>query len=169
MRIEPLLSADWPEVRAIYEAGIATGDATLDASAPEWAAWDADHRPDCRLVARDEHDRVLGWVALSPVSGRCVYEGVGEVSVYVAPEAQGRGVGRSLLEAVITASEVAGLWTLQAGILPENAASLALHRHCGFRDIGVRERIGRDPSGRWRDVVLLERRSPTVGAAQGGA
>jgi L-amino acid N-acyltransferase YncA len=163
MRIEPLRPTDWPDVRAIYEAGIATGDATLEASAPEWATWDAEHRPDCRLVARDDDGRLLGWAALSPVSGRCVYEGVGEVSVYVAPEAQGRGIGRSLLEAVIGASETAGLWTLQAGILPENAASLVLHRRCGFRDIGIRERIGRDPSGRWRDVVLLERRSASIG------
>lgn len=156
-------TADWPAVRVIYEAGIATGDATLETTAPAWEAWDAGHRSDCRRVAADDSGAVLGWAALTPVSGRCVYEGVAEVSVYVAPTAQGRGVGRSLLEALVRVSEAAGLWTLQASILVENAASLALHERCGFRRVGVRERIGRDATGRWRDVVLLERRSAIVG------
>ncbi len=163
MRIEALAPADWPAVRAIYEQGIATGNATLEAGAPSWEAWDEEHRPYGRFVARDD-EHVLGWVALTPASGRCVYEGVAEVSVYVAEDARGRGVGRALMAALIEASEAVGIWTLQAGIHPENEASLALHRHAGFRVIGVRERLGKDPSGRWRDVVILERRSRLVGA-----
>jgi L-amino acid N-acyltransferase YncA len=164
MRIEALTPADWPAVRAIYEQGIATGNATLEAEAPLWEAWDEEHRPYGRFVARDDDEQVLGWVALTPASGRCVYEGVAEVSVYVAEDARGRGVGRALMAALIEASEAAGIWTLQAGIHPENEASLALHHRCGFRDVGVRERLGKDPSGRWRDVVILERRSRSVGA-----
>jgi phosphinothricin acetyltransferase len=158
-----MTAADWPAVRVIYEAGIATGDATLETDAPAWEAWDAAHRTDCRLVATDDEGTILGWAALTPVSGRCVYEGVAEVSVYVAPEAQGRGVGRALLDELVRASERAGTWTLQAGVLVENAASLVLHERCGFRRIGVRERLGRDATGRWRDVALLERRSSIVG------
>jgi phosphinothricin acetyltransferase len=157
-------AGDWPAVRAIYTAGIATGDATLETETPRWSDWDAAHRPDCRPVAVDAAGTILGWAALTPVSGRCVYGGVAEVSVYVAPRAQGRGVGRALLERLITESEAAGLWTLQASILVENAASLALHERCGFRRVGVRERLGRDGTGRWRDVALLERRSVAVGA-----
>lgn len=156
--------ADWPAVRAIYEAGIATGDATFETRAPDWAAWDAEHLEDPRLVAVDDSGAVVGWVALSSYSDRCVYQGVAWESVYVAPGAQGRGIGRALLQAVIEASEAAGIWTLQAGILPENVASLALHERCGFRRVGVRERMGRDATGRWRDVVLLERRSTVAGA-----
>lgn len=159
-----MTAADWPAVRAIYEAGLATGDATLETDAPPWEAWDAAHRADCRLVAAADDGAILGWAALTPVSGRCVYEGVAEVSVYVAPEAQGRGVGRALLDGLVGASELAGIWTLQAGILVENAASLALHERCGFRRVGVHERLGRDAAGRWRDVALLERRSAVVGA-----
>jgi phosphinothricin acetyltransferase len=152
----------WPAVRAIYGAGIATGNATLEREASDWDAWNAGHRADCRLVAVDG-DRVLGWVALSPYSSRRVYEGVAWVGIYVAPDAQGQGVGRALLEGVIEASEAVGVWTLLAGILPENAASLALHERAGFRRIGVQRRIGQDATGRWRDVVLMERRSPVVG------
>jgi phosphinothricin acetyltransferase len=163
MDLRTMTPADWPAVRAIYEAGIATGNATLETEAPAWEAWDGAHRMDCRIVATDPDDVVIGWVALSPASGRCVYEGVAEVSIYVAPEAQGRGVGRALLRELITDSERHGIWTLQAGIQVENAASLALHERCGFRRIGVRERLGRDATGRWRDVAILERRSPTVG------
>ena len=137
----------WPAVRAIYETGIATGNATLERSAPEWDAWDAGHRPDCRLVAVDG-ERVLGWVALSPYSPRATYDGVAWLSVYVAPAVQGHGIGRSLVEAAIEASEAAGLWTLLAGILPENAASLALHRRAGFRQVGVQRRLGRDAADR---------------------
>jgi len=163
LRIEPMASADWPSVCAIFESGIATGDATLETDAPEWAPWDRGHLSVGRLVARDRTDRVLGWVALSPVSDRCVYDGVVWESVYVSEEAQGRGVGRLLLDAAISASEEAGIWTLQAGVLAENAASLALHERCGFRLVGVREAMGQDAGGRWRDVILLERRSATVG------
>jgi phosphinothricin acetyltransferase len=161
--IEPMAVDDWPAVRRIYEEGIESGDATLETRAPEWSAWDRAHRADCRLVARDADGEVQGWVALAPVSSRRVYRGVAELSIYVAADARGSGVGRALLEALIEASEAAGIWTLQAGIQAENAASLALHERHGFRRVGVRERLGRDPSGRWRDVVLLERRSRVVG------
>jgi L-amino acid N-acyltransferase YncA len=159
--IEPMRPADWPEVARIYAEGIATGDATFERDVPAWEVWDREHLAVPRLVAR-EGDRLLGWAALSPVSGRCVYGGVGEVSVYVGRDARGRGVGSGLLRALVAASEEAGLWTLQAGIFPENGPSLAVHRACGFRDVGRRERIGR-MDGRWRDVVLLERRSRVVG------
>lgn len=157
-RIERMRPGHWPAVHAIYEAGIATGNATLERQAPEWDAWDAGHRPDCRLVAVDG-DRVLGWVALSHYSTRTVYAGVAWLSVYVASDAQRRGIGRRLVEAAVEASEAAGVWTLMAGILPENVASLALHERAGFRRIGIQRRFGRDAAGRWRDVVLLERRS----------
>ncbi len=145
----------------IYAEGIATGDATFESSVPSWEAWDREHLASPRLAARDD-SAILGWAALSPVSGRCVYGGVGEVSVYVAAAARGRGVGKALLAALVEASEKEGLWTLEAGIFPENEASLAIHRACGFRDVGRRERIGRR-GGRWRDVLLLERRSAAVG------
>ncbi len=164
MQLRTMTPADWPAVRTIYQAGIATGDATLETEAPDWATWDADHLASPRLVAVEDVGEVVGWVALSSYSDRCVYQGVAWESVYVAPEAQGRGIGRALLEAAIPASEAAGIWTLQAGILVENAASLALHERCGFRRVGVRERMGRDAGGRWRDVVLLERRSAIAGA-----
>jgi phosphinothricin acetyltransferase len=156
-----MTAADWPAVRAIYEAGIATGQATFEASAPAWEQWHGDHLEACRLVA-DEDGEVLGWAALTKVSGRCVYAGVAEVSVYVAAAARGRGIGRELLAALVDESEHAGLWTLQAGIFPENEASLALHERCGFRVVGRRERLGK-MNGAWRDVLLLERRSPTAG------
>jgi len=160
--IAALTPADWDDVRRIYVEGIATGNATLETEAPSWEKWDRGHRGDARFVAREEH-RVVGWAALSRVSERCVYEGVAEVSVYVASDARGRGVGRRLLEELVRASEDAGVWTLQAGIFPENAASIALHERCGFRVVGTRQRLGR-LRGRWRDVALLERRSPRVGA-----
>jgi L-amino acid N-acyltransferase YncA len=159
--IEPLAPADWDDVRRIYAEGIATGNATFESEPPSWEAWDGAHRPDSRLVAR-EGGKILGWAALSPVSDRCAYGGVAEVSVYVAASARGRGLGRRLLEELVRASEEAGVWTLQAGIFPENAASIAIHRKCGFRTVGVRERLGR-LKGVWRDVALLERRSPRVG------
>lgn len=152
--------ADYPAVRAIFEEGIATRNATFEAEAPSWEAWDADHLAEHRLVAEVERD-VVGWAALSPVSSRCCYAGVAEVSVYVAARAHGRGVGRALLEEVVARAEAAGIWTVQAGIFPENVASVALHERCGFRRVGVRERIGK-LDGVWRDVVLLERRSPLV-------
>ena len=161
MRIDPMLSADWPAVRQIYAEGIATGDATLERDAPDWDHFDRSHRSDCRLVARGTRaGSVLGWVALTAYSARRVYSGVAWESVYVAAEARGQGVGRALLEAIIPASEAAGFWTLLAGVMAENTASLRLHEAVGFRRVGVQRALGRDPSGRWRDVVLLERRSP---------
>lgn len=159
--IEPLLPGDWEAVQAIYLEGIATGDATFETKAPSWEAWDSDHLLPARLVSRGGPG-ILGWAALSPASGRCVYAGVAEVSLYVAASARGRGIGRALLEALIRASEEEGIWTLQSGIFPENVASLALHQRCGFREVGRRERLGR-LGGVWRDVILLERRSTRVG------
>jgi L-amino acid N-acyltransferase YncA len=158
--IRTLTEDDWPAVAAIYEEGIATGLATFETAAPTWPEWNRAHLGDQRLVA-DEDGEVLGWAALSPVSERCVYAGVAEVSVYVAERARGRGLGRALLERLARNAESAGIWTLQAGVFPENRASLALHHGCGFRTVGIRERIGR-LDGAWRDVVLLERRSEGV-------
>ena len=153
--IRPLLPPDWPAVRAVYLEGIATGNATFETAAPEWERWDAAHLADCRFVAAAQ--TILGFAALSPVSARQVYAGVAEVSVYVGAQSRGAGVGRALLGELIRTSEAAGIWTLQAGIFPENQASLRLHETAGFRIVGTRERIGR-LAGRWRDVVLLERR-----------
>lgn len=161
MLIRSITDADWPAVRAIYEEGIATGQATFETAAPSWASWDAAHLKGCRLVA-EAPGAVLGWAALSPVSDRCAYAGVAEVSVYVGAASRGRGVGRALLEALAAGSERVGLWTLQAGIFPENRASLAIHARCGFRVVGRRERVGQ-LRGVWRDTLLLERRSSIVG------
>ncbi len=161
LTIEPLLPDDWPAVRAIYEQGIATGRATFETESPTWEAWHADHLRSPRLVVR-EGGAVVAFGVLSPVSSRACYRGVADVSVYVAERARGRGVGRRLLSALVEASEHAGIWTIQAGVFPDNAASLALHERCGFRVVGVRERIGR-LAGEWKDVVLLERRSELVG------
>jgi len=160
--ISGMTAAHWEEVRAVYLEGIATGDATFETEAPAWEKWDAAHLPHCRLVA-GVGASVAGWAALSPVSARRVYAGVAETSVYVAAAFRGVGVGRALLRALINCSEQHGIWTLQAGIFPENAASLALHRRCGFREVGRRERLGK-MNERWRDVILLERRSANVGA-----
>ncbi len=157
VRIERMRPGHWPAVRAIYEAGIGSGNATLEREVPEWEVWNAGHRPDGRFVAVDG-DRVLGWIAIAPYSGRRVFDGVAWLSVYVAPDAQGRGVGSALMEALVETADEAGIWTLMAGVLPENAASLALHRRAGFRRIGVQRRLGQDATGRWRDVLLLERR-----------
>ncbi len=159
--IEPMQAEDWPVVQAIYREGIATGDATFETQAPTWEVWDKSHLVKCRLVARAD-GQVVGWVALSPVSSRCVYGGVAEVSLYVAASARGQGVGRALLQALVAESEREGFWTLQAGIFPENVASITLHQNCGFRQVGYRERLGQ-MYGVWRDVVLLERRSQVVG------
>jgi len=160
MELQPMRPEDWPAVRSIYEAGIATGNATFETTTPDWPAWDAAHLADHRLVARLD-GRVVGWAALAPVSDRCAYAGVAENSIYVAPEAQGRGVGRALLAAVVASADRGGIWTVQTGIFPENQPSIRLHEACGFRVVGVRERLGR-LDGRWRDVLLLERRSPAI-------
>ena len=160
--VRAMTAADASAVLAIYAEGIATGVATFETEPPDWPTWDASHLPACRLVAEHE-GRTVGWAALTPVSGRCVYRGVAEVSVYVGAAARGRGAGRRLLEELVAASEREGLWTLQAGIFEENAASIALHRACGFREVGRRERLG-ELNGVWHDVILLERRSATVGA-----
>ncbi|WP_441349078.1 GNAT family N-acetyltransferase [Streptomyces sp. NTH33] len=149
------------EILAIYQAGIDEGNATFETAAPTWQAFDVAKLPEHRFVALDEHGVVLGWVAATKVSDRCAYAGVVEHSVYVHPDARGRGVASALLEALIDSTEAAGIWTLQSGIFPENTASIALHERAGFRVIGVRERIGRH-HGRWRDVVLVERRSPAI-------
>ncbi len=163
IRIDPMTADDWAEVRRIYAEGIATYNATLESETPDWNHFDHSHRHDCRLVARDGHGgQVLGWTALTAYSARRVYAGVAWESVYVGAASRGRGVGRSLLEAVIPASEAAGLWTLLAAVLAENTASLALHQSVGFRQVGVERGLGQDARGRWRDVVLLERRSDTV-------
>jgi L-amino acid N-acyltransferase YncA len=151
----------WPEVEKIYIQGIATGNATFQDTAPSWDEWNTAHVTNCRLLAVEGH-QVLGWAALTPVSGRCVYAGVAEVSVYVAEAARGKGVGLILLDELVKRSEDNNFWTLQAGILPENLASIKLHQKAGFRIIGTRERIGK-LKGVWRDTVLLEKRSQSIG------
>ena len=165
MLIRPLIEADWPAVAAIYAEGIATRNATFEKNVPSWGSWDASHLPQQRLVA-EEDGQVLGWAALSGVSDRCCYAGVAENSVYVSEKARGRGVGSALLGALVESAEQAGIWTIQTGIFPENEASVALHRRCGFRVVGVRERLGRLDDV-WRDVLLLERRSEVVGGSAG--
>jgi L-amino acid N-acyltransferase YncA len=159
--VEVLLPEHWEAVRRIYEEGITTGDATFETAAPQWAEWDARHLESHRLVAVRDGE-VVGWTALSPVSERCVYSGVAEESVYIAASARGQGVGRRLLLAILEGAEQDGIWTVQTGIFPENAASIALHLRCGFRIVGVRERLGQHHDI-WRDVVLLERRSAVAG------
>ena len=161
LTLEKMKSTDWNAVRAIYEEGIATGHATFETEVPEWIEWDRSHLRDCRLVAK-AREQVVGWTALSPVSERCVYAGVAEVSIYITSSARGQGIGKTLLKALIDKSEKVGIWTLQAGVFPENTASIALHKACGFREIGYRSRIGQTGDV-WRDVVLLERRSAICG------
>lgn len=161
LRFRSLLSSDWPRVKEIYEEGIATGDATFETEAPSWEGWDDNHIASCRLVA-EAGGRVVGWAALWPASDRCVYGGVAEVSVYVGVETQGMGVGFRLLQELVGASEREGYWTVQAGIFPENKSSVRIHEKCGFRVIGHRERLGK-MGDRWRDVLLMERRSAIVG------
>lgn len=162
--LRPMTPADWPAVAEIYREGIATGHATFSTDAPTWEEWDAGHLSACRQVAV-EGGQVLGWAALSPVSDRCVYGGVAEVGVYVAAAARARGVGKALLAGLVAASEAKGIWTLQAGIFPENKGSVTLHERAGFRLVGRRERLGRMAGGEWRDVLLFERRSAVAGAA----
>ena len=156
--VRAMTGTDWPPVRSIYEAGIATGMATFETAAPTYESWDASHLGSHRLVATSADDVVVGWAALAPVSDRCVYTGVAENSVYVHPRHRKRGVGMRLLGALIASAEAAGIWTIQTGIFPENDASLKLHTRCGFRIVGIRERLGQ-LDGVWRDVVFLERRS----------
>jgi phosphinothricin acetyltransferase len=160
VEIRAMAPADWPAVEAIFVEGIATGDATFETAPPSWDEFDAGRLPGHRLVAVED-GRVVGWVALSPTSSRECYAGVVEHSVYVAEDARGRGIGRALMEALIEGAEAAGLWTIETGVFPENAASLALHERLGFRVVGRRERIAQ-LDGVWRDTILLERRSPRV-------
>jgi phosphinothricin acetyltransferase len=160
-RVRPMVAADADAVLAIYQEGLDTDQASFETAAPSWVAFDAARLPDHRFVAVDAENLVLGWVAVSPVSSRPVYAGVVEHSVYVARHARGRGVGLALLNALIASTESAGVWTIQSGVFPENPASLALHERAGFRVVGTRERVGRH-HGQWRDVVLIERRSPYI-------
>ncbi len=159
--IKPMQPHHWNDVKRIYEEGIATGNATFEISAPSWEAWDLGHLQNCRLVAIDR-DKITGWAALTPVSGRCVYAGVADISVYVAEKYRGKRIGSLLLQQLIGESEKEGLWTLQAGIFPENIPSIALHEKHGFTIIGRRQRIGK-MDDIWRDTLLLERRSTIVG------
>ena len=154
-------AGDWKDVRAIYIEGIATKNATFEQNAPNWEDWNRNHLSIGRFVAR-ENNQIIGWAALSPISKRSVYSGVVEVSIYISDHAKGRGVGKTLLNRLVEASEKAGIWTLQGGIFPENEASIAIHKACGFRIVGVRERVGK-MDGVWRNVVLMERRSKNVG------
>lgn len=155
------MASDWEAVSKIYTQGIATGFATFETNTPSFEAWDAAHMTSCRIVAT-ENEKVLGWAALSPVSSRCVYGGVAEVSVYVGSDSRGKGVGKLLMNNLIKESEAAGLWTIQSGIFPENTGSIALHKKAGFRYIGKRERVGK-LDGVWKDNLLFERRSDAVG------
>lgn len=159
--IEKMLPEHWPQVKRIYGEGIKTGNATFETTAPGWEAWSKAHLPECRLVAIEDGE-VIGWAALVPVSSRCVYAGVAENSVYVSPTAQGKGIGKLLLKSLIEESENHNIWTIQAGIFPENIASVKIHEAAGFRVIGKRERIGK-MNGEWRDTLFLERRSDKVG------
>jgi len=161
MKLVPLTSDHFEEVARIYTEGIATGNATFETNAPDWETWNKGHLAHCRVIAL-LGEKVAGWAALSPVSSRCVYGGVAEVSVYVAKDFRGRSVGKALLQEVISQSEQNGLWTLQSGIFPENIASIRIHEQCGFRRIGYREKVGL-LGNKWRDTVQFERRSKVVG------
>jgi len=159
--LDALHEKDWQAVRSIYLEGIATGDATFETKVPHWKKWNKGHLMSCRLIAR-MRDQVVGWAALSPVSRRCAYAGVAEVSIYITASWRGKGIGRLLMQALIDASEKEGIWTLQSSMFPENGASLRLHESCGFRQVGIRERISR-LKGTWRDTIIMERRSHVVG------
>lgn len=161
MSFDKMLPDDWEAVKQIYEEGIATGQATFQRQAPEWDEWNNDHLKHSRIVVKED-GQVLGWAALTAVSGRCVYAGVGEVSVYVSTKARGKGLGKQLLQKLIEESEANDIWTLQAGIFPENIASIKIHEDRGFRVVGKRERIGQ-MNGVWRDTILMERRSKVTG------
>lgn len=159
--LRPMLAADWPSVAKIYEEGIATGIATFETKVPTFKDWDNAHMANCRFVAKSGA-MTLGWAALSPVSSRCVYGGVAEVSIYIGKKSRGKGIGRLLLEHLITSSEKEGIWTLQSGIFPSNIGSIKVHKAVGFRRIGKRKRIGK-LNGHWIDNILFERRSTVVG------
>jgi phosphinothricin acetyltransferase len=161
MHIVPMTAEHADAVLAIYQAGVDEGNATFETSVPDWTTFDRSKLPDHRFVALDGAGTVLGWVAAVAVSDRCAYAGVVEHSVYVSPDARGSGVGRALLDALAESTEAAGIWTIQSGLFPENTASLALHRAAGYREVGRRERIGQQ-HGRWRDVILVERRSAAL-------
>ncbi|KUJ59916.1 phosphinothricin acetyltransferase [Flavobacteriaceae bacterium CRH] len=160
MEIRNLMVTDWEYVRLIYEKGINTGNATFQTSTPSWDDWNESHLSSCRIVS-ESNGLITGWAALTPVSSRCVYAGVAEVSVYVDPEHSGKGIGLALLNKLVSLSEIENIWTLQAGIFPENKASLRIHEKAGFRILGIREKIGKQ-NGIWRDTVLLERRSKLI-------
>lgn len=161
IEITDMTPSHWEDVRRIYLQGIATGNATFETTCPDWNTWNASHRKDCRLIAM-LNGQVTGWAALSEVSGRCAYSGVAEISIYVNADHRGQKVGDSLMEQLITKSEKSGIWTLQAGIFPENIPSIRLHKKHGFRIVGTREKIGK--LGRqWRDIILMERRSRNAG------
>jgi L-amino acid N-acyltransferase YncA len=159
--VREMQEQDGPAVLAIYGTGIETRNATFETAVPGWEEWDRRHHPHSRFVYQ-ENGRVLGWVALAPVSQREAYSGVAEVSIYLAPEARGRGVGTRLMERAIASSEAYGIWTLYAAMFPENEASVRLHARCGFRRVGVRIKIAR-LDGVWRDTLIMERRSSVVG------
>ena len=161
MEIKPLTELHYPDLKRVYLEGIATGNATFETEAPSWEKWNSEHTKHSRFIAI-ENGEALGWAALSPVSGRCVYAGVAEVSVYIGADHRGKGVGKRLMEHLIKSSEENEIWTLQAGVFPENEASLSLHQKYGFRQFGRREKIGK-MKGTWRDTVLLERRSKIAG------
>lgn len=161
-KIEEMTNKDWNEVAEIYLEGINTGRATFQSEVPSFENWNDSHIKTCRLVASSGKE-ILGWTALSPTSSRCVYKGVAEVSIYIRKECRGKGVGKKLLETLIDLSEKNGFWTLQSGIIRENSASIALHKSCGFRQIGIREKVAKMPNGVWHDTVLMERRSKKTG------
>jgi phosphinothricin acetyltransferase len=161
LTISQIEAHHWPDIKAIYEQGLLTGVATFETESPSWEQWDASHLSICRLVAQ-EGDQVVGWIALSPVSSRCVYGGVAEISVYIHRDHRGKGIGKQLLREVVSASEDQGYWMLQAGIMPANVGSVKLHESVGFRIVGYRERISQ-VDGIWMDNLLLERRSAIVG------
>ena len=161
MIVRTMEASDWEDVSRIYLEGIATGFATFETKVPTYDQWDSAHTKQCRLVAENDGE-ILGWAALSPVSSRCVYGGVGEVSVYISDKSRGKGVGKLLMQHLIEESEKAGLWTIQSGIFPENTASIKLHEKAGFRYIGKRELVGKI-HGVWKDNLLFERRSSKVG------
>jgi L-amino acid N-acyltransferase YncA len=164
IHIEALTKNDWDDVRSIYLEGIAIGEATLETDPPSFEEWDSSHLSSCRIIVR-RGSQIVGWAALSPVSSRRVYRGVAEVSIYIAASCRGEGIGKALLDALIEASETAGIWTLESSMFPENESSIRLHKSCSFREVGFRERIG-ELDGKWRNTILMERRSKVVG---GGA